>query len=56
MPWEKDALRDNKFEREMIFEMNLAEVKKTGAPYSIISGLEKERLENAVKIISHEFH
>lgn len=48
VPWECDPLRQNKFSRDSIFEMNTAEVKNTGVPYAIISGTGEERTQHAV--------
>ena len=52
IPWTEDHLRQNKHSRELLFEMNEAEVKKTGIPYSIISGTDSTRFKNAVRILS----
>ncbi|MBA3680554.1 MAG: ATP-binding protein [Bacteroidetes bacterium] len=51
VPWMQDAQRQNKFSRNMIFDMNKAEVEKLKAPYTIINGLNEERPNNAIKII-----
>lgn len=51
IPWAPDPLRQNKHSRELLFQMNEAEVQKTGIPYSIISGTGKQRLANALAII-----
>jgi NadR type nicotinamide-nucleotide adenylyltransferase len=55
IPWTEDPLRQNKFGRELLFRMNEQEVKKSGIPYSIISGKDDERLKSAVDIINHRF-
>jgi HTH-type transcriptional regulator, transcriptional repressor of NAD biosynthesis genes len=55
MPWEADELRQNKHSRELLLQMNLAEVKKTGIPFTLITGKNEERLENAVKVINQMF-
>jgi NadR type nicotinamide-nucleotide adenylyltransferase len=52
LDWEEDNLRQNKFSRDLILEMNINEVKKTGIPFSIITGSKKERLTNAVNILT----
>jgi NadR type nicotinamide-nucleotide adenylyltransferase len=51
IPWVADKLRENKHSRELLFEMNEYEVKKSGVQYSIISGSDQQRLENAIAII-----
>ena len=53
MPWVYDPLRQNKHSRDMLMEMNIAEVKKLGIPYSIISGKDTDRLKNAIKILQN---
>jgi NadR type nicotinamide-nucleotide adenylyltransferase len=51
MPWVEDPLRQNKHSRDLLFQMNETEIKKTGIPYSVIGGKDEERLKNAVKIV-----
>ena len=51
MPWVEDKLRLNKFSREMLLTMNLAEVKLLNAPYTLITGLDNERLEQAIEVV-----
>lgn len=55
VPWQKDELRQNKFSREQIFKMNLDEVEKSGVPYSIVSGIEKDRLDKAINLVNYRF-
>lgn len=50
-PWEADDLRDRPENREEMFRIFEAELKKQGFPYEILKGNEKERFENAVRII-----
>ncbi len=50
-PWEADDLRDRPENREEMFRIFEAELKKYNFPYQILKGKEKERFENAVKII-----
>ncbi len=50
-PWEADDLRDRPENREEMFRIFEAELKKQGFPYEILKGNKKERFENAVKII-----
>ena len=51
LPWVQDELRQNKFDRDLILEMNVNEAKKLNGNYSIIAGKESERLRNAIEII-----
>jgi nicotinamide riboside kinase len=51
LPWMQDALRQNKFSRELLKQMNINEVIRLGGSYSIIHGKEEERLKNAIAII-----
>lgn len=55
VPWMQDAQRQNKFSRNMIFDMNKAELEKLKAPYTKITGLNEERPNNAIKIIDKLF-
>jgi hypothetical protein len=55
VPWEKDELRQNKFSRELIFKMNLNEVEDSGTAYSIVSGLDKDRLDKAINLVNYRF-
>lgn len=48
MPWVEDHLRQNKHSRELLFQMNETEVKKSGIPYSVVTGVNEERLGFAV--------
>ena len=50
-PWEADDLRDRPNNREEMFRIFEAELQKYHFPYKILKGNEKERFENAVKII-----
>jgi len=52
IPWVGDNLRENKHSRELLFEMNEYEVKKTGIAYTIISGTDEQRLQNAISVAS----
>lgn len=51
VPWEPDMLRDRPNNRAEMFCIFEAELKKQGFLYEILKGNEKERFENAVKII-----
>lgn len=50
-PWDADALRDRPNNREEMFHIFEAELKKQSFPYRILKGNETERFETAVKII-----
>ena len=49
LPWEKDPLRQNKFNRDLIFDLNLEEVKAENCPYAIVSGYNAGRIQNAIQ-------
>jgi len=50
--WEPDPLRQNKFSRDLIFNLNLDFVKKNTANYFIVKGVNKARLNNAINCIN----
>lgn len=50
-PWELDILRDRPNNRKEMFRIFEAELKKQNFPYQVLKGKEKERFENAVRII-----
>lgn len=54
IPWVADRLRENKHSRELLFRMNVAEVEKSRIPYTIISGTDTQRLDNAIAVINSE--
>lgn len=49
--WAYDPLRENKDNRNVLFEMYEAELKVAGFNYKIIKGLGNNRLQNAVKFV-----
>lgn len=51
IPWEADILRDRPNDREEMFRIFEAELKKHGFPYQIIKGTKEERLKTAIEII-----
>jgi len=55
MPWVKDPLRQNKYGRELLFQMNEKEVQRTLLPYSVVSGADQQRFNNAVRILAASF-
>ena len=50
-PWEADDLRDRPDNREEMFRIFEAELKEQSFPYQVLKGNQKERFENAIKII-----
>ncbi|SRX52320.1 AAA family ATPase [Aequorivita sp. CIP111184] len=50
-PWEADDLRDRPNNREEMFRIFESELKEQDFPYQVLKGNEKERFENAVRII-----
>jgi NadR type nicotinamide-nucleotide adenylyltransferase len=55
IPWESDPLRQNKHSRDLLFEMNETELKRSGVPYSVITGSDGQRLKNSVDVIDRLF-
>jgi NadR type nicotinamide-nucleotide adenylyltransferase len=55
LPWEEDPLRLNKHSRDLLFKMNEAELKRSGIPYSVITGSDAQRLQNAMAILDSRF-
>lgn len=55
LPWQKDDLRQNKFSRDLIFQMNLSEVKKTNTAFKVIEGTNAIRLNAAINAIKEHF-
>lgn len=52
VPWVADAQRLNKHSRDLLFQLNLAEVQKIGTPFTIISGIKDQRLKTAIQSLS----
>lgn len=50
-PWEEDILRDRPHNREEMFSIFEAELKKQGFPYQILKGGLDERLKKSIEII-----
>jgi NadR type nicotinamide-nucleotide adenylyltransferase len=50
-PWEADILRDRPNNREEMFCIFEAELKKQGFPYQILKGNEEQRVKKATEII-----
>lgn len=53
LPWEEDPLRDFPHMREHFMEVWHKELKALNAKYSLISGSEEERLQNAIQTIDN---
>lgn len=47
IPWEPDPLRENPHDRERLFQVYEAMLKRLGKPYVIIDGRQEERLHEA---------
>lgn len=54
--WEADPLRQNKHSRELLMRMNEEEAKRSGIPYSIVKGADRQRLEDTVCVIDALSH
>jgi NadR type nicotinamide-nucleotide adenylyltransferase len=54
--WENDPLRQNRHSRELLKEMNIAEVLRTGKPYYLITGTGRQRLEEAAEAVNSLLH
>jgi NadR type nicotinamide-nucleotide adenylyltransferase len=55
IPWENDPLRENKFERDLIFDLYKSALEKSCKNYAIISGNFNERFTLAINIIENHF-
>jgi len=53
LPWEPDPQREHPDLREYFFEKYRKELKSHKFNYKIVSGLGKERLDNAIKLIDN---
>lgn len=53
--WKEDTLRQNKHSRELLFEMNLKEIQKSEIPFTIITGKDEERLQQAISELTKRF-
>lgn len=51
LPWEFDPLRENPENREFLFELYKSTLETLGVNYRIISGLGKERFQQAKSVI-----
>ena len=48
LPWEFDPLRENPYDRDVLFKMYLDELNLRNVNYSVIYGTGEERLRNAI--------
>ena len=55
LPWVGDELRQNKHSRDLLLEMNINEVSKTGVAFDIITGQNHQRLSAAINILDARF-
>lgn len=55
MPWIRDELRQNKFSRDMILQLNINEVQALKGEFSIINGINGLRLKNSKRILDEKF-
>mgnify|MGYP001183998492 FL=1 len=53
--WEYDPLRENKNDRSEIFSLHKNLLEKKGFDYSIIRGIAKNRIDNAIKVVEERF-
>ena len=51
--WEPDPQREHPQDRYHIFDLYRVELESSGVPFTIISGVGKERLQNAINFIDH---
>lgn len=55
MPWEFDPLREHPDKREYFFNLYKKELTERAFPFEIISGIDENRLQNAVDVIKKYF-
>lgn len=55
LPWVPDDQRRNKYNRKEIMEMHVNELQKLKVKFEIVTGLEHDRFQNAVKAIQKHF-
>lgn len=51
LPWEYDPLRENKNNRQQLFDMFIDELALRNIKYSVVSGLGIDRFNNAIEIL-----
>ena len=55
LDWIPDSVREHGDDRSYFFDLYKSEIEKTGQPYSIITGKDTKRLENAIDAINKTF-
>jgi NadR type nicotinamide-nucleotide adenylyltransferase len=56
LPWEPDPQREHPHLREKLFELYRDELDSRKFPYFVVSGIGRERLQNAIAGIEKSFH
>lgn len=51
LPWIDDPVRENRNNREFLFNWYKKEIEKTATPYAVINGIDEARLLNAIQAI-----
>ena len=54
-PWQEDPLREHPHKRRELFEIYKQELIQLNRPFTIISGVEKERENSAIQSIIQQF-
>ena len=52
-PWEYDPLRENEYDRDVLYSMYKEKLKMENRPYIIVRGSEKNRLEQAIASLNN---
>jgi nicotinamide riboside kinase len=52
LPWEEDSLRENRNELDQLFDLYESTLKKLGADYRIVKGVNEVRPQNAIEAIN----
>lgn len=55
LPWADDPMREHPQSRQELFDLYLHELKNMGARFEIVTGLGKDRSDNAISIIDRTF-
>ena len=55
LPWADDPQREHPHMRKLLFDLYLNEITKRELPFVIISGIDAERLKNAIKAVNDFF-
>lgn len=54
LPWQDDPLREHPHQRKELFDIYANELETFGLNHKVVSGVDKVRLENAIKTIQHQ--